>query len=79
VPVSTLVPLPDSLSFITGAAISCGTGTAWGALRRIQLQGGETIAIFGVGGTSRYFKGSDHSALMFAVLMKGHHFSISAL
>src|SRR5262249_15871221 len=26
VPVSTLVPLPDALSFVTGAAISCGTG-----------------------------------------------------
>src|SRR5256712_131509 len=49
VPVSTLVPLPDSLSFVTGAAISCGTGTAWGALKRINLQGGETIAIFGQG------------------------------
>src|SRR4029077_11169509 len=49
VPGSTLVPLPDSLSFVTGAAISCGTGTAWGALRRVQLQGGETIAIFGQG------------------------------
>lgn len=49
VPVSTLVPLPDSLSFTTGAAISCGTGTAYGALRRLGLQGGETIAIFGQG------------------------------
>jgi len=49
VPVSTLLPLPDSLSFVTGAAISCGTGTAWGALRRVKLQGGETIAIFGQG------------------------------
>jgi threonine dehydrogenase-like Zn-dependent dehydrogenase len=49
VPVSTLVPLPDSLSFVTGAAISCGTGTAWGALRRLNLQGGESIAIFGQG------------------------------
>jgi threonine dehydrogenase-like Zn-dependent dehydrogenase len=49
VPVSTLVPLPDALSFMTGAAISCGTGTAWGALRRLNLQGGETIAIFGQG------------------------------
>ena len=49
VPVSTLVPLPDALSFVTGAAISCGTGTAWGALRRLNLQGGETIAIFGQG------------------------------
>src|SRR5262249_33119613 len=49
VPVSTLVPLPDALSFVTGAAISCGTGTAWGALRRLNLQGGETITIFGQG------------------------------
>jgi threonine dehydrogenase-like Zn-dependent dehydrogenase len=49
VPVSTLVPLPDALSFATGAAISCGTGTAWGALRRLGLQGGETIAVFGQG------------------------------
>jgi len=49
VPVSTLVPLPDVLSFVTGAAISCGTGTAWAALRRLNLRGGETIAIFGQG------------------------------
>ena len=49
VPVSTLVPLPDALSFVTGAAIACGTGTAWGALRRVALQGGQTIAIFGQG------------------------------
>jgi threonine dehydrogenase-like Zn-dependent dehydrogenase len=49
VPVTTLVPLPDALSFVTGAAVSCGTGTAWGALRRLNLQGGETIAIFGQG------------------------------
>jgi threonine dehydrogenase-like Zn-dependent dehydrogenase len=49
VPVHTLVPLPDSLSFETGAAIACGTGTAYGALKRLNLQGGETIAIFGQG------------------------------
>ena len=49
VPVHTLVPLPDKLSFVTGAAIACGTGTAYGALKRLNLQGGETIAIFGQG------------------------------
>ncbi|MGY9055143.1 MAG: zinc-dependent alcohol dehydrogenase family protein [Alphaproteobacteria bacterium] len=49
VPAHTVVPLPDELSYETGAAISCGTGTAWGALQRLQLQGGETIAIFGQG------------------------------
>ncbi len=49
VPANTLVPLPDELSFEAGAAISCGTGTAWGALRRINLSGNDTIAIFGQG------------------------------
>ncbi len=49
VPAATLVPLPDELSFEVGAAISCGTGTAFGALKRIALSGRETIAIFGQG------------------------------
>ncbi len=49
VPAHTLVKLPDSLSFKTGAAISCGTGTAYGALKRLDLTGDETIAIFGQG------------------------------
>ena len=48
-PARTLVPLPDDLSFEAGAAISCGTGTAWGALHRLGLQGDHTIAIFGQG------------------------------
>lgn len=48
-PARTLVPLPDELSFDAGAAISCGTGTAWGALQRLGLQGDHTIAVFGQG------------------------------
>lgn len=48
-PARTLVPLPDALSFDAGAAISCGTGTAWGALHRLGLQGDQTIAVFGQG------------------------------
>ena len=48
-PASTMVTLPDELSFVTGAAISCGTGTAWGALKRLELTGDQTIAIFGQG------------------------------
>ena len=48
-PARTLVPLPDELTFSTGAAIACGTGTAWGALKRLGLQGDHTIAIFGQG------------------------------
>lgn len=46
---NTLVTLPDALSFETGAAISCGTGTAWGALKRLELMGEQTVAIFGQG------------------------------
>lgn len=49
VPAHTLVPLPEELSFTAGAAISCGTGTAFGALERLQLKGTETIAVFGQG------------------------------
>ena len=49
VPARTLVTLPDELSFETGAAISCGTGTAWGALKRLDLAGDQTIAVFGQG------------------------------
>jgi threonine dehydrogenase-like Zn-dependent dehydrogenase len=49
VPANTLVSLPDELSFTTGAAISCGTGTAYGALRRLALTARDTVAIFGQG------------------------------
>jgi threonine dehydrogenase-like Zn-dependent dehydrogenase len=49
VPASTLVKLPNTLSFATGAAISCGTGTAYGALRRLGLSGNDSISIFGQG------------------------------
>ncbi|HYZ25403.1 MAG TPA: zinc-binding dehydrogenase [Geminicoccaceae bacterium] len=49
VPARTVVPLPDALSFATGAAISCGTGTAYNALRRMNLSGRDTLAVFGLG------------------------------
>jgi threonine dehydrogenase-like Zn-dependent dehydrogenase len=48
-PASTLVPLPDELSFEEGAAISCGTGTAYGALKRLDVSGRDTLAVFGQG------------------------------
>ena len=49
VPARTLVPLPEELSFAEGAAVACGTGTAFGALRRMHLAGGQTLAVFGQG------------------------------
>ena len=48
-PAFTMVPLPDELSFEEGAAISCGTGTAYGALKRIDASGRDTLAVFGQG------------------------------
>jgi len=45
----TVVPLAEELSFEAGAAIACGTGTAYGALRRMQVVGGGTLAVFGQG------------------------------
>ncbi|MEU6443120.1 zinc-binding dehydrogenase [Streptomyces sp. NPDC047046] len=49
IPAHTLIRLPDELSFKTGAAISCGTGTAFGAIKRVGLSADETVAVFGQG------------------------------
>ena len=49
VPVTTIVELPEELSFAEGAAVACGTGTAYGALRRMRIAGGDTLAVFGQG------------------------------
>jgi threonine dehydrogenase-like Zn-dependent dehydrogenase len=46
---TSLVPLPDELTFAEGAAISCGTGTAYSALKRLGVSGRDTLAIFGQG------------------------------
>jgi threonine dehydrogenase-like Zn-dependent dehydrogenase len=69
VPVRTLVPLPDELSFLSGAAISCGTGTAFGALRRMRVTGGDTLAVFGQGpvGLSATLLGARMGARVFAI------------
>ena len=47
--VETIVHLPEEVSFSTGAAISCGTGTAYGALLRLNVSARDTVAIFGQG------------------------------
>ena len=49
VPASTLVPLRNELSFVAGAAIACGTGTAWGGLDRLGDIGGATLVVYGQG------------------------------
>lgn len=47
--VETVFALPEEVSFSTGAAISCGTGTAYGALLRLDLSARDTIVIVGQG------------------------------
>jgi threonine dehydrogenase-like Zn-dependent dehydrogenase len=48
-PASSLVFLPDELTFAEGAAIACGTGTAYSALKRLDVSGRDTLAVFGQG------------------------------
>jgi threonine dehydrogenase-like Zn-dependent dehydrogenase len=69
VPVATLVPLPDELTFEAGAAISCGTGTAYGALKRLDVSGRDTLAVFGQGpvGLSATLLGRAMGARLIAV------------
>lgn len=49
IPARELVPLPDELSFEEGAAIACGTGTAYAALVRLAVSGRDTLAVYGQG------------------------------
>lgn len=49
VPAHTLIPMRDELSYKAGAAIGCGTGTAWGALKRLGGVEDTTTVIFGQG------------------------------
>src|SRR5207248_9716269 len=69
VPASTLVPMPDAISFEEGAAISCGTGTAYGALKRLDVSGRDTLAVFGQGpvGLSATMLGAAMGARVIAV------------
>ena len=49
VPARTIVEMPEELSFAEGAAVACGTGTAYGAIKRMNMNGGDTLVVFGQG------------------------------
>lgn len=63
------VPMPDGLSYEEGAAIACGTGTAYQALRRLDVSGRDVLAVFGQGpvGLSGAFLGARMGARVIAV------------
>jgi len=69
VPARTLIPLPDGLSFEEGAAIACGTGTAYMALIKLDVSGRDTLAIYGQGpvGLSATLLGKAMGARVIAV------------
>ncbi len=43
------VPLPANLSFVDGAYMACGFGTAWECLTRMQVSGRDRLLIAGLG------------------------------
>lgn len=63
------VPMPDELGFPEGAALSCGTGTAYQALKRLKVSGLDTLAVFGQGpvGLSATLLGTVMGARVIAV------------
>ena len=50
VPARNAIPLPAEIPFEQGATLMCASATAFHALRKSRIKGGETVAIFGAGG-----------------------------
>jgi propanol-preferring alcohol dehydrogenase len=50
VPARNAILLPDEIPFEQGATLMCASATAFHALRKSRIKGGETVAIFGAGG-----------------------------
>ncbi|ATG52098.1 alcohol dehydrogenase [Brachybacterium vulturis] len=44
-----LLSLPDSLTYLDGACVACGFGTAYEALRRADVTGADTVLVVGLG------------------------------
>jgi propanol-preferring alcohol dehydrogenase len=50
VPARNAILLPDEIPFEQGATLMCASATAFHALRKSRIKGGETVAVFGAGG-----------------------------
>ena len=46
---SVCVALPDELSYVDGALVACGFGTAYEALQRVKVSGQDRVLITGIG------------------------------
>ena len=69
VPARVCMSLPGGLSYEAGAAIACGTGTAYAALKKLEVSGRDTLAVFGQGpvGLSATMMGAAMGARVIAV------------
>jgi propanol-preferring alcohol dehydrogenase len=48
-PASTLLPMPDEMSYLAGMLCACNLGTAYQALKRLNVSGRDFLIIFGAG------------------------------
>jgi threonine dehydrogenase-like Zn-dependent dehydrogenase len=46
---NTCVRLPDNLTYLDGALVACGFGTAWEALTRMRVDGRDRLLVTGLG------------------------------
>jgi len=46
---NTCVHLPDNLTYLDGALVACGFGTAWEALTRMRVNGQDRLLVVGLG------------------------------
>lgn len=46
---STLLHLPDELSYVDGALVACGFGTAYQAVLRSNVSGRDRVVVVGLG------------------------------
>jgi threonine dehydrogenase-like Zn-dependent dehydrogenase len=46
---ATCIALPPTLSYLDGACVACGFGTAYEAVQRLGVSGGDAVAVTGLG------------------------------
>ncbi len=66
---STCVTLPDEVTFEVGAYLACGASTAFQALKKLEVSGRDTLAVFGQGpvGLAATMFGKEMGARIIAV------------
>ena len=71
-PERNCMPIPDWLSFEKAAVLSCAGGTGYQSVKRLNIQPGETFAVFGLGPVGL-------SALMFGIAAGAKIFGVDII